>query len=95
MFRDWLVIYKNIREFTVEKSDCICPECGTNAIDLQFVGDVEKKIGYLDMWCTACNRGVHMSRVLIPEGASMISFDDPAEVVSARIPNFEQVIPSD
>ena len=95
MFRDWLVIYKNIRESTVAKSECICPECGANTIDLQYVGDVKERIGYLDMWCATCNRGIHMSRVLIPEGASMISFDDPVEAVSARIPNFAQVVPSD
>jgi hypothetical protein len=94
MFQDWLVMYKNLRDDTVVKSECICPECGAITIDLQFIGDVERRIGYLDMWCTTCNRGIHMSRVLIPEGAPLISFDDPAEVVSARIPDFEQVAPS-
>lgn len=95
MFRDWLGMYKNIRESTVTKSECICPECGAKTIDLQFVGDLKERIGYLDMWCTTCNRGIHMSRVQIPEGESMISFDDRVEVVSGRIPNFEQVVPSD
>lgn len=95
MFQDWLNMYTNIRKSTVTRSECICPECGANSIDHQFVGDVKKRIGYLDMWCTTCNRGIHMSRVLVPEGESMISFDEPVEIVSGRIPNFEQVVPTD
>jgi len=43
------------------------------------------------MWCTTCNKGVHHSRVSIPADAPLISFDDPDEVLVARIPNFEQV----
>jgi hypothetical protein len=93
MFQDWLVMHKKLQDDTVVKSECICPECGARTIDLQFVGDVETRIGYLDMWCATCNRGIHMSRVLIPKGAPMISFGGSAEVVSARIPNFEQIAP--
>lgn len=95
MFQDWLNLYAIIRKSTVAGSGHICPECGANSIVHQFVGDVKKKIGYVDMWCTTCNRGIHMSRVLVSEGESMISFDVPSEVISDRIPNFEQVVPTD
>lgn len=93
MFQDWLTIYKKTRDSTILKSDCICPECGANSIDLQFVGDIRERIGYLDMWCTTCLRGVHISRVLIPEGEPMISFDDPISTMTDRIPDFKQITP--
>jgi len=94
MFKEWLYLYNKLRTSTSNRADCRCPECGSNTIDYQFVGDLEKRIGYLDIWCATCNYGVHMSRVIIPEGESIISFDDPSEVLTARIPNFVQVTPA-
>lgn len=91
MFQDWLTLYKQIRDVRTKMVDFICPECGSSSIDFQYVGDVSERIGYLDMWCTTCNKGVHLSRVSIPAGAPLISFDDPDEVLVARIPNFEPV----
>lgn len=95
MFNDWLNLYKRIRE-GVTKSELTCPECSSGgSVDFQYVGSAEKRIGYLDIWCTSCNKGVHFSRVSIPEGFSLISFDDPDQILVARIPNFEQVVPQE
>jgi hypothetical protein len=94
MFEDWLDLYKQIREAPLKKSELVCPECGSTSIDFQYVGDVSERVGYLDLWCAACNKGVHLSRVSIPKDTSLISFDGPDEVIAARIPNYEPVVPS-
>lgn len=95
MFQDWLNLYKAMRESSVNQGGLVCPECGSQSVDVQYVGDEIKRIGYLDMWCTSCNKGVHFSRVSIPEGVDFISFAAPDEMIAARIPNFEQVVPLD
>jgi hypothetical protein len=93
MFHDWIEMHKAIRAEQVRKELCVCPECGSQTIDLQFVGDEKSRIGYLDIWCATCKRGIHMSRVVVPESESLISFDAPSEVIAARIPDFEQLSP--
>jgi hypothetical protein len=37
----------------------LCPECGERSIQYIFVGDLETRVGYLAIWCTACNQGLH------------------------------------
>jgi hypothetical protein len=95
MFQDWLNLYKKIRDVRTAKGNLICPECGNGSVDFQYVGDASERIGYVDMWCTACNKGVHLSRVSIPEGMPSISFDDSDEVLLARFPNYEPVTAAD
>ena len=91
MFQDWLDLYKRLPT-TSGREAVACPECGSKSIDYQYVGDLVSRKGYLDMWCTACKKGVHLSRVSIPSGASVISFDNPSEEITKRIPNFDQVV---
>lgn len=93
MFQDWLNIYKAIHDAPTQEQKLACPECGSESIDFQYVGDEKRRIGYLDMWCTTCNKGVHMSRVSIPAEANVISFEAPEEQVIGRIPSFTQVVP--
>ncbi len=95
MFKDWVELYKQVHDGSRAKGDMACPECGNSAIDYQYVGDMKHRIGYLDMWCSACNKGVHFSRVGIPLGAQMLSFDDPEDVFAGRIPSFEQITPAE
>lgn len=68
-----------------------CPECGTPGLQHQYVGDPVTKIGYLAIWCPACNHGVHVSRVEIPPGANLLPFGTPQNELDARIPRFNQV----
>jgi hypothetical protein len=93
MFKDWLDIYKKINSSERFTENLECPECQSLAVDFQYVGDPKTRIGYLDIWCANCLRGVHLSRVSIPPGREMLSFGVDDEVFSARIPDFEQVIP--
>lgn len=94
MFGDWLEVYKEIQARPTSKLTAHCPECGSESVDFQYVGDTAARRGYLDIWCTHCNQGVHLSRVVIPQGAHVIEFDAPDEVLTSRIPRFKQVTPS-
>jgi len=94
MFSDWLNLYKKVQASPVTQV-MRCPECGNDAVDFQYVGDRAARRGYLDLWCRHCGKGVHLSRVAIPEGANIIDFDAPEDVLTARIPNFEQVVPAE
>jgi hypothetical protein len=93
MFRDWLLQYSKISSSELAKSDCLCPECGARAIDFQYVGDVATRVGYFAMWCNSCLRGIHISRARAPENESMLSFKDPIELITSRIPNYQHVVP--
>jgi hypothetical protein len=93
MFRDWILLYNKISNVELAKAEGLCPECGAKTIDMQFVGNLKKRTGYFSMWCDTCLRGIHISRTSIPENVTMLSFDDPLEIITSRIPNFEQVLP--
>jgi hypothetical protein len=94
MFSDWLTLYKQIYASPVGHA-LTCPECGNEAVDFQYVGDRGAQRGYVDIWCRHCNKGVHLSRVAIPDDAQVIAFDASDDVLTARIPDFEQVVPTE
>ncbi len=52
-----------------------CPECGDHAIDYEFVGDLETRMGYCLVWCNSCLVGINISRTKVPNDAEMISFE--------------------
>lgn len=93
MFNEWLKLVKVIGDKSPNADNLICPKCGSNQIDFQYVGDMSKRIGYLDIWCKSCLHGIHISRTKVPANTPIISFNEPIEVVSSRIPNFVQITP--
>lgn len=72
-----------------------CPSCGKAAVDFQYVADPGDKIGYLDIWCGSCHKGVHVSRARVPEGVTMLDIKSPPAAIAARIPNFTWVLPDE
>ena len=70
-----------------------CPSCDKKYLDFRFVGNEENRIGYLDVWCKNCLRGIHVSRVKIPQEIPMLNLEGPLDVISKEIPNFTQVTP--
>ncbi|WP_105616651.1 hypothetical protein [Vallitalea okinawensis] len=88
MFKKWLELASLIQENQTK----ICPVCGENDIDFQYIGDLVTKVGYLDIWCNKCLHGIHISRVKAPEGVNIISFDAHGDIIK-RIPDFKQITP--
>lgn len=95
MFNEWLNLVKEIVDKLPNTDNLTCPKCSESGVDFQYVGDKTTRVGYLDIWCKSCLHGIHISRTKIPANANMISFDEPAKVVSNRIPNFVQITPLD
>jgi hypothetical protein len=92
-FADWLKIFKRIADSGGRATDAACPECGKSSVDYQYIGDAKTRIGYLRIWCPSCRKGVHLSRVKIPESAPMLSFDAPKDELDRRQPDFEELEP--
>ncbi|MCD1259456.1 hypothetical protein B5M42_011485 [Paenibacillus athensensis] len=67
-----------------------CPECESDKIDFQYVGDPSSRIGFLSIWCENCLNGIHISRVKAPKSAELLAFGDAN--VKERIPHFKQVM---
>lgn len=90
-YKKWL---KLAEEVQAEPQSCllVCPNCSSNNIEYEFIGDSQRREGYFLIWCNECIEGLHISRVNIPENANVIPFNAPSELIS-HIPNFKRVIP--
>lgn len=52
-----------------------CPNCSECGIDYIYVGDVDTRIVFLQIWCNKCLKGIYVSRVVAPENAKFVTFD--------------------
>lgn len=89
-FADWIKLSSMISSAPPLNPTFNCPECHRNEIDFQYVGDSVTKIGFLDVWCKSCMKGIHISRVVIPKSANMLTFGEAG--TKSRIPDFKQII---
>jgi Winged helix-turn-helix DNA-binding len=71
-----------------------CPYCGRFDLQVRFVADPQTRIGYAAVWSDFCLRGIHISRVEVPNGAPFVVLDAPAGVLAAHIPSFTEIGPS-
>ena len=90
---DWLTVFKDLVSSGGKSITNACPECGAASVNFQYVGDTKTRVGYLRIWCSSCWKGVHLSRVRIPETAQMLSFDAPKEELDRKEPRFEVLEP--
>lgn len=89
-FSLWLKLSADISSNPDKNIAHSCPECQSEAIDFQYVGDITSRVGYLAIWCNSCLNGIHLSRVKVPESADLLAFDDSK--VKERIPVYKQVV---
>jgi hypothetical protein len=66
-----------------------CPRCREGVIGWRIIGDLETRIGYAVLWCTACAHGTSISRLKAAPGMPMRAFDDPA--ATDGIPEVTQI----
>jgi hypothetical protein len=83
-----LSLWWNAARKAVEGENPECPRCNARRLDFQYVGDLESRLGYLDVWCCNCKRGTHISRVEVPEGVDMLPMGSSADVLRRRIPAY-------
>ena len=93
LFNAWLKISMSMTDKLPNTSPMDSPGCGQNSVDMQYVGDAETRVGYLDVWCSSCLHGIHISTVKVPLSTNMLDFDTPNEQIARRVPNFKQETP--
>ncbi|MDO5547947.1 MAG: hypothetical protein Q4F79_05605 [Eubacteriales bacterium] len=48
----------------------VCPYCGSSDTEHGFtVINKITRAGYGSVWCNACKKGMHLSRMIVPDGA--------------------------
>ncbi|MBU2669852.1 hypothetical protein KOI35_40715 [Actinoplanes bogorensis] len=62
---------------------------------ITYTGDPESRIGFATLWCDVGLDGIFLSRVGIPEGAEMLSFDSTTEERAAVLPNVRLIPPAE
>ena len=40
------------------------------------MGDERTRVGYLQVWCNKCLKGIYVSRAVAPQNAKFITFND-------------------
>lgn len=93
MFKAWLIdVASKISGKECEAAEIPCPNCGAKSIDYLYIGDEKTRIGYFQVWCNKCLNGIYLSRVGIPEGLKMISFQEEVDLDSI-IPHYRKLTP--
>jgi len=84
----WAKTYGRLGDLGFRSNAVSSPFCGECGVSYRFVGDTDRRSGYLAIWCPRCERGCTLSRVRIPDGQPMTPFDAPNELISAEIPDY-------
>ena len=87
MYKDWLKVAVQMVDGI---SPLTCPVCGKQTVEFAYIGNKETRIGFLPIWCSTCNKGIHISRVKAPETVKMIDFDD-TKTIMETVPNFSLI----
>lgn len=88
MRKEWMKIVSRIANNMVDIQQMQCPNCGKHKIEYLYVGDEKTRIGYLQIWCNECLKGIYISRAKAPENARFISFEEDLKGI---IPKYEFV----
>ncbi|MHC5215482.1 hypothetical protein ACYSNR_02370 [Enterococcus sp. LJL128] len=97
-FRAWVHTAAVLPDYVSCLSELSCPSCEGRTLDYLYVGDQKSRIGYSLVWCSSCNKGIQISRLLIPEEIPLdkiVYFDDPKgdSKISSAVPHFKRVHP--
>lgn len=86
MRKEWERIIPQIVE-NVEDIDKIkCPNCKECGIDYMYIGDSHTRIGFLQIWCNKCLKGIYVSRAVAPLRVKFVTFDTDLKDL---VPKFE------
>ncbi|MDE7285320.1 MAG: hypothetical protein K2N55_00545 [Lachnospiraceae bacterium] len=86
MREKWMKILPKITENLCDLQLIECPYCGEHEIDYLYVGDEKTRIGYMQVWCNKCLRGIYISRAIAPNNARFVSF---GEDISKIVPKYK------
>lgn len=78
---DWMGVAAQISENVSNVHQVRCPNCGEAKLDYIYIGDEETRIGFLQVWCNKCLKGIYLSRVIAPPNAKFVTFDSDAKSI--------------
>lgn len=81
-----------LKAFTraTDGEDATCPEYDHGSLQYQYVAEPDTRAGFAAAWCGACSRGIYISRTIVPDGQSFVTFDE-LEANPELIPDFTRV----
>lgn len=88
MKRKWTKIISQVVADFDNVNQIKCPNCGEYGIDYMYIGDVNTRVGFLQIWCKRCLKGIYVSRAVAPSNAKFVAFDTN---LNGIVPKFEFV----
>jgi hypothetical protein len=89
----WMDAFSRVHEAAPADVAVGCPSCGKGKVRVSYTGDPESRIGYAIAWCDVCLRGIYLSRVRIPDGVDMLTFESTDAERDAVVPDVELIAP--
>lgn len=86
MREKWMKILPKITDNLSDTKFIECPNCGERGVEYLYIGDEKTRVGYLQIWCNKCLKGIYISRAVAPTNARFVTFDDE---ISGIIPEYE------
>lgn len=75
MKSEWIKMISQITNNIDNINELKCPNCEKKGIDYLYVGDKETRVGFLQIWCSKCLKGIYISRAIAPINAKFASFE--------------------
>lgn len=88
MRKEWIDIIPQIANDFDSIHQIKCPNCGKNGLEYIYIGDKKTKIGYLQIWCNKCLKGIYVSRAVAPPNARFVTYDDDLKNI---VPKYELI----
>jgi hypothetical protein len=92
-YADWQRAYGDVYDALPGHVDVPCPNCGHNALRLEFVARETDHIGYGMFWCDFCKFGMEISRTWVPTGVGFHPMGISWEELHKVVPEFTIVDP--
>lgn len=89
-WRDWMLLLTNLLQGNraEEAYDVVCPSCEGKGVEVRFVAGADR-LGWGAVWCPRCMNGLHLSRMVYPDGVTTLDIEEEVDVAS-----FEPVQPT-
>ena len=86
MRKEWIDIIPQLTNDFDSIHQIKCPNCGKNGLEYIYIGDKRTKIGYLQIWCNECLKGIYVCRAVAPPKARFVTYDDDLKNI---VPKYE------
>ncbi len=86
MREKWMKILPKLTDNFVNPQEIQCPNCGEQEVEYLYIGNEKTRIGYFQIWCNNCLKGIYISRAKAPVNARFVSFDHD---LNGIIPKYE------